>query len=191
MDSGKLVIQAFIGRKRTKLGAAAHFLDPQRQLCNDLGGRIANPTSHLSRVLIVEPDALQRWKLQRILEAQARVETCSTFQEARRCLLEGAPDLLVTNIRLNAYNGLHLVYLSKLPTRAVVYMNPPDPVVLRDAQRGHAFVESVVRLPVALRSYVRAALPDHDRRGVFVPDRRLTPRGGRRAPDRVLLPNAP
>ena len=137
------------------------------------------------RVLFVEPDALKLWTLQRAIEGRARVEVCSTFHDARRHLLAEPPDLLVTNVRLNAYNGLHLVHLTKPPTRAVVYMDPPDPVVLRDAREAHAFVESVVRLPVALRSYVGAALPDHDRRSVIVPDRRLTPRGGRRAADLV------
>ena len=139
------------------------------------------------RVLIVEPNSVQLETLRRAIEADARVTTCSTFQRARGILLDEPPDLLVTNIRLNAYNGLHLVLLSKPETHAIVYMDPPDLVVLRDAQDAHAFVESVAQLPVTLRSYLEADLPGHDRRSVTMNDRRSTSRGGRRARDRAAV----
>jgi len=46
-----------------------------------------------------------------------------------------------------------------------------------------AFYESGTRLMRALPGYVRGALPPRDRRDILVFDRRISPRGGRRAVD--------
>ena len=45
--------------------------------------------------------------LQRALSAVADVTACGDFQTARHHILAMPPDLLITNLRLQAYNGLH------------------------------------------------------------------------------------
>ena len=117
------------------------------------------------------------------LGAVASVAGYPDFQAARARLLADAPELLVTNVRLREYNGIHLVMLAPPSTRSIVYMQPEDPVLLREAQAVRAFVESPERLLLSLPSYVGADLHIRDRRELLRVDRRSTARGGRRAAD--------
>jgi hypothetical protein len=74
--------------------------------------------------------------------------------------LETPPDLLVTNIFLEAYNGLHLAHLvacNHLPTKVIVYANRRDPVLLADARDAGAFVEDFSGLAEILPCYLGAA----------------------------------
>jgi DNA-binding response OmpR family regulator len=138
------------------------------------------------RVLLVESDPERLSMLAHASRWIASVDGCSDFSVARRRLLAEAPDLLITNIRLGAYNGLHLVHLAAatgLATRTIVYTDAPDPVLLREAQEAGAFVESPRKFAQALASYLRSELPARDRRDVVSVDRRIAFRGGRRAND--------
>lgn len=140
----------------------------------------------LRQVLVVDPDADARCLLQQALQTLADVDDCADFPTARRRLLENRPDLLITNGRLGAYNGLHLVYLAsaaRLKTRCVVYADHEDPRLARETQAAGAFFESSQRLAYALPSYARSELPPRDRRSPAVFDRRRLSRGGRRAAD--------
>ena len=94
------------------------------------------------------------------------------------------PDLLVTNLRLLAYNGLHLVHMADGRTRCVVYSNYDDLVLAREVQAAGAFYERSTQLSRALAAYARAILPPRDRRNLTALDRRQTSRGGRRCTDR-------
>ncbi len=136
-------------------------------------------------MLVVEPHFGRLLALRRAFEPYAATEGCGHFAGARERLLANPPDRLVTNLRLHAYNGLHLVHLLKPPTRAIVYMDPPDPILLSEAQRVGAFTESQERLLTSAQAYVGAQLPDWDRRRAGIYDRRAAPRGGRRAADLV------
>ena len=118
------------------------------------------------------------------------VEVCTEFSIARARLFETPPpDLLVTNLRLGPFNGLHLVYLAQsanLPTICLTYgehKNTTDVALAREAQLAGAFYEASYRLPHALPSYLQAELPERDRRDPARVDRRATFRGGRRATD--------
>jgi hypothetical protein len=102
--------------------------------------------------------------------------------------MAGAHDLLVTRIRLEEYNGLHLVHLAKVmgkTTKAIAY--DEEIGLAGDVRAAGAFFELAARMPVALPSYVEAALPVVDRRAPRLTDRRGSPRGGRRAWDQHLL----
>ena len=134
-------------------------------------------------VIIVEPAADLLAQLRRSLAAVARVVGYTDFDSARVALRHDPPALLVTNIRLGEFNGLHLVLLASPPTRSIVYMEPVDTVLLRDAQRVGAFVESTPRLLRSLPSYVGATLRAQDRRDLSRVDRRGAARGGRRGGD--------
>ena len=144
-----------------------------------------------TNVLLVDPSEAARVALRRAAaQASARVESHATFQAARVRLSSARFQFLVTNIRLDAYNGLHLVYLSgglAHPPRAIVYTDVYDAGLAREARRAGAFYETRECLPVTLAAYLRAALPDRDRRSAAVRDRRAVPRGGRRCWDEHLL----
>src|ERR1700720_2366972 len=63
-------------------------------------------------VLLFDPDrdTLAMFEDGLVLRDKSGVVACTDFVTARKRLLEDPPDLLVTNLRLEAYNGLHLVY---------------------------------------------------------------------------------
>lgn len=162
------------------------------QIAGTSGGQqpdelIAAP-AHLAggvkEVLVVDPNPRVRRATREALRAVAVVEACSGFWNARARLLAKPPDLLVTNVRLDTHNGLHLVHLAPARTRCVVYGTDDDLPLAREAQAAGAFFVRAPRLTHALQSFVIARLPTRDRRDLTVVDRRKTFRGGRRCIDR-------
>jgi DNA-binding NtrC family response regulator len=140
----------------------------------------------MKRLLLVEPDAAVSQWLRPTFERLARTTICGDFLAARSQLLSDAPDILVTNLRLGEYNGLHLLLLATSDggvTRSVVYSDRPDPYLIREAQTLGGFFERTERLPHALAGYVHSALPEKDRREGYRYDRRAVFRGGRRSAD--------
>ena len=139
------------------------------------------------RVLLVEPDKARRSHLRDVVRDVADVDVHSDFASARAHLFSKPYDWLVTDTRLGAFNGLHLVYLarsSRLPIRALVYADRRDIFLAQEAQRAGAFYEFRDRVDRALPVYLLAALPPQDRRSPVTPDRRAAPfRGGRRCTD--------
>jgi DNA-binding NtrC family response regulator len=142
------------------------------------------------RLLLAEPDAALSRSLANACGDLAQTTTCRDFPCARALLLSCPPDVLVTNLRLADYNGLHLVLLAKAArpsTRCVVHSDRPDMYLVREAQTAGAFFERTERLGHVIASYLRAPLPAADRRNVARYDRRVTFRGGRRAADHAVL----
>jgi DNA-binding NtrC family response regulator len=137
--------------------------------------------------LIVEPNVEMSVVVQKALSPSVDVVVAAKFQQARDLLRERSFQWLVTNLRLAAFNGLHLVLVAPAGLRSVVYSTAGlDPVLAMEAQRHGAFYESAARLPSALPAYINAALPPLDRRNVAMFDRRVVARGGRRASDAAL-----
>ncbi len=135
-------------------------------------------------ILIVDPDPEALLAAQVAVQDFAEVEVCSDFRVARARLVSKPPDLLVTNLRLERFNGLHLVYVAAgSATRCLVYATKHDPVLAREVHSAGAFYERADRLPRVLAAYARAVLPPEDRRSLSVADRRSLPRGGRRCSD--------
>ena len=139
---------------------------------------LATPPAVVARevkdILLVDPDVDYLRAAQNALRFMADVEVSSK-----------PPDLLVTNLRLQAYNGLHLVHMSDGRTRCIVYSNYDDDLVLaREVQAAGAFYERSTQLSRTLAAYVRASLPPRDRRNLTALERRQSPRGGRRCTDR-------
>ena len=136
-------------------------------------------------ILLVDPDVDYLRAAQNALRFMADVEVSSKFAAARARLLSSRPpDLLVTNLRLQAYNGLHLVHMADGRTRCVVYSNYDDLMLAREVQAAGAFYERSTQLSRTLAAYVRASLPPRDRRNLTALERRQSPRGGRRCTDR-------
>jgi hypothetical protein len=142
-----------------------------------------------ARVLIVEPDPAVVRAIERSCADVAEVTACPRFADARAQVRAAPPDVLVTNLRLEEYNGLHLVMLvveSGAATRCVVHTDRPDLYLAREGQLLGAFFEQTERLRLCLPSYLRAALPVSDRRDPACYDRRTPTRGGRRAADATV-----
>src|SRR5688572_15847267 len=140
-----------------------------------------------TRVLLVDPDARFRAQLRTAASDRAEIEMGAGLPEARTRLLAKPYDWLITNMRLDAYNGLHLVYLAtsaRLPLRMLVYSeHPADVALAREAQRAGAFFEAKGCMERTIRAYLASSLPEEDRRDAGVRDRRSHFRGGRRCAD--------
>lgn len=150
----------------------------------DLAPRPATVARGAKEILLVDPDPKELRAVQAALRLVADVEACTDFRDARARLLDQPPDLLITNLRLRAYNGLHLVHLAAgTHARCIVYSTCDDLMLAREAQAAGAFFEHPLRLPLRLRSYVNATLPHRDRRDLAMLDRRVAFRGGRRGSD--------
>ena len=101
-----------------------------------------------------------------------------TFQEAMGILSAGPPDLLITELRLGAFNGLHLVIRGRTEfpdMSAIVLTNNADPVHETEAKRygaayvlkpgGHTSLLTIVSQRLGLsadrRSSIRTSIPAH------------------------------
>jgi ActR/RegA family two-component response regulator len=140
------------------------------------------------RVLLVEPDPTFRVQVYSAIFGRARVDSHGEFAAARGALLAMPYDWVITNIRLEAFNGLHLVHTARaagLPTRFLVYGERADLPLALEAQQAGAFYAPRASVHRVAAWYVRSSsLPPHDRRDALRPDRRGTFRRGRRAWER-------
>jgi two-component system response regulator AtoC len=94
------------------------------------------------RVLVVDADTRDRTSTVLLLEAAGyQVRSARSFEDARALLVTERPDLLVTDLRLGPYNGLHLVLWSRNghPEMATVVTSRfADPVLEAEARRNQA-----------------------------------------------------
>jgi DNA-binding NtrC family response regulator len=144
----------------------------------------------VKHLLVAEPNPALSASLKRDYGERLAFVGCRDFHCARTHLLESPPDVLVTNLRLVDYNGLHLVLLAQAAnprTRCIVHTDRPDLLLIREAQANGAFFEYTARLPHSLAGYLDARLPDRDRRDPERVDRRIAVRGGRRTADHAAL----
>ena len=90
-------------------------------------------------LLLVDDDVALLEALSRFLSESGFVVTaCPSFEDAKRELAAASPDILVTDVRLGAYNGLQLALLArdKNPdVRVVVFSGFDDPVLREEARR--------------------------------------------------------
>jgi DNA-binding NtrC family response regulator len=121
----------------------------------------------LKRVLVVEPEGTLRAKLREAGRLFAHIDAYPSATVARTHLLGRSYDWLITNIRLEAYNGLHLAYLAtsaSLPVRILIYGENADLALAREAQRLGAFFETKDCVHQTLGAYLVGTLPPRDRR---------------------------
>src|SRR5688572_25320453 len=106
--------------------------------------------------LVVEPDEADRLFFATTLtSAGVQVLEADNFWSARAFLEDRAPLLLVTEIRLGSYNGLHLALLGRLMSpqmSLVVTSRLCDPVLQR---YGEGFGAVFVQKPMTQGSYSR------------------------------------
>jgi two-component system response regulator GlrR len=113
------------------------------------------------KILIVDDDEPTRVGLAMLLEdAGYDTITASTVPAALKLLNESRPDLLIADIRLDEYNGLHLIAVRPQPIPAIVLTGFADPAIEADARRlGAEFLLKPISAP-ALTSLVRRLLSD-------------------------------
>ncbi len=89
-----------------------------------------------SKILVVDDDTPTRVGLADLLR-QAGYDSvpCGTFHEAKRALEDEAPDLLISDLRLDGFNGLQLVAINPRPVPAIIITGFPDHVLAEDARR--------------------------------------------------------
>jgi DNA-binding response OmpR family regulator len=117
-------------------------------------------------VLLVEPDNNTRALLTSALQgAGVNAVAVDDFHSAKHVLQSHPPDVLITEIRLGAYNGLHLLLRAKSAHRALIAFvtaRNADPVLKREAEQlGATFVvkEGDQQWIAALVAMFRTSLP--------------------------------
>jgi DNA-binding NtrC family response regulator len=92
------------------------------------------------------------------------------FEAARQRLARTRPDILVVNVRLGPYNGLHLVYLARLrnpQVDAMVYGGADDLPLAMEAQQAGAVFELETRVGGCLSAYLESTLFAADRTALW------------------------
>ena len=111
------------------------------------------------KILIVDDDEPTRAGLAMLLhEAGYETVTAGNVPAAIKLLSDERPDLLLVDIRLDAYNGLHVVAMRPQPIPAIVLTGFADPAIEADARRlGAEFLLKPVS-PGALRALINRLL---------------------------------
>lgn len=120
-----------------------------------------------SRVLIVDDDASTRLGLSELLrtEGYKTYDACS-FQEGLQALRAYAPDLLITDIRLGSFNGLHLLIRAPNHVQVIIMTGFDDPILEREARKyGAEYVLKPVFPPAFLQLVRRCMDPSRPTRG--------------------------
>jgi two-component system response regulator RegA len=92
----------------------------------------------MKSALIVDDDKqvsalVARW----LSQAGYEVSTCDDFNAAKRRILDDEPGLLIVDVRLQGFNGIHLAILARQrrpDTRAVVLSGWDDDALRREAR---------------------------------------------------------
>lgn len=89
-----------------------------------------------SKILIVDDDAATRESLAMLLaDAGYDIITAGSVPSALKVMAEREPDLLITDIRLDSYNGLHLIAMAPRRIPAIVVTGFADASLEADAKK--------------------------------------------------------
>jgi DNA-binding NtrC family response regulator len=120
-------------------------------------------------VLVVDADGPARGQMAEWLRGAgyATLEAAA-FDQARRLLAAGPPDVLVVGLRLGAFNGLHLVITARAvhpALRAVLTTSAEDAALEREARQADAayVVKPILRdALLAAVAHGHGGLPDSE-----------------------------
>jgi DNA-binding response OmpR family regulator len=91
--------------------------------------------THTPDVLLVAPNPdIAAGMRQRLLDAGMRVTIVETFAEGRE-QLQLLPDLLISEVRLADYNGLHLALRARSSGIPAIVLGEADAVTEREAEK--------------------------------------------------------
>jgi DNA-binding NtrC family response regulator len=135
--------------------------------------------------IVVEPTLADTWFIiSGLANSGFHITVAESFLEAKMLIDKEPPALLITDVRLHEYNGLHLVLRGKAARpdmAAIVVTTVPDPVIQAEAERMNAtfVVNPTTReefVAAVYRTLFRAAGDSSPIRPTFerrVADRRL------------------
>jgi len=125
------------------------------------------------KILIVDEDRAARDQLAQLLAREGyETLTASDVPTTMRLLAASSPDLLITDIRLDTYNGLHLIAMAPTPIPAIVLTSIADPVIEADARRfGAEYLVKPVS-PATLLAVIAGMLGGPGQRSGFTSTRR-------------------
>jgi hypothetical protein len=118
-------------------------------------------------VLLVDTDSTQRAAHAAALTAVTeRVYTAPTFATAKSVLLEARPAVLVTQVRLSEFNGIHLGLWGRgrLPSLRVVIVGQSDPNLETDARTSGFFYLHHNDEQAVVQATLEAIAREHPRR---------------------------
>ncbi len=144
-----------------------------------------------NKILIVDDDRATRDELAQLLTHEGyETVTASDVPTAMHILGASAPDLLITEIRLDTYNGLHIIAMAPTPIPAIVLTRIADPVIEADARRfGAEYLIKPVS-PATLLAVIAGMLGTAKGRSGFTSTRRW-PRASLTTPISVLVVRDP
>jgi DNA-binding NtrC family response regulator len=88
------------------------------------------------RVLVVDDDpAIRRYFSTLLGHAGYEIVTAADIPSAMHVMADKSTDLLITDVRLDGYNGLHLVAMAPDPIPSVVVTAYDDPSVEAEARQ--------------------------------------------------------
>jgi two-component system OmpR family response regulator len=107
----------------------------------------------MPRTILVADDepGIRSWLTRLLEDAGYRVIAAGSVEEAKKALAGGGPELIITDVRMGAFNGLQLVAMN--PTiPAIVMTGHDDPVIEADArQLGADFILKPLDSPTLVR----------------------------------------
>lgn len=99
----------------------------------------ASPIRRPRKILVVDDDIVLLDAIDRAFrEAGEQVIACGSFEDARRVVRDKPLDVLITDVRLGAFNGLQLAVMARdlQPNiQVIVFSGFDDPVLRADAER--------------------------------------------------------
>ena len=117
--------------------------------------------SDLKRVIVVDDDRqVLRYLTELLQESGYDTVSCERFLDAKGILATSRPDLLLTDLRLGAYNGLQLAIFARErhPGLPVVVLTGYEDPTLRDeaARAGASFLIKPVPRAILIEAVQRA-----------------------------------
>lgn len=87
------------------------------------------------KILVVDDDRATRVGLVALLESEGyEVIAADNLKAARKAMVEETPSLLITDVRLGEFNGLHLAAANRTKVPVIVITGYPDPVLEETAR---------------------------------------------------------
>jgi DNA-binding response OmpR family regulator len=125
------------------------------------------------KILVVDDDRATRVGLVALLDAAGYLASgVDSLKAARQAIAESPPDLLITDIRLGEFNGLHLAAANRTEVPVIVITGYPDPVLEEVARTFNAdFLLKPIR-PSELLAHVERILAQRQENPEFQPARR-------------------
>jgi CheY-like chemotaxis protein len=133
------------------------------------------------RILIVDDDDTTRRGLVALMAGGGFIALpAASLPEATAVLEREMPDLIITDVRLQGYNGLQILAMGSRPVPAIVVTGYPDRSIEADARKMGADYLLKPISPAALLALVQQKLEANAPNAIFSATRRYTRRPVRR-----------